>query len=183
MRADGQRNRTAILTAAATIFAEQGFDVALEVIATKAGVSRMTLYRNFPDRESLVLAIFEQNMTDHEVLAKELQGRTDGFFVMLEHILSQLTDNAAFGDMLTHDPRTAPRIMDLSRRCISLLVKLSHAAKSAGLLRKDLTGGDIQLLLVMLGAAIRMGETHADRARRRQHALNLVRIGIGGDKR
>jgi AcrR family transcriptional regulator len=58
MRADARRNRDALLVAAAALFAEQGPDVALELVAARAGVGIGTLYRNFPDREALVEAVY-----------------------------------------------------------------------------------------------------------------------------
>jgi AcrR family transcriptional regulator len=57
LRADAARNLRRILTAAAEAFAEQGGDVAMEEIARRAGVGVGTLYRRFPDREALVVAV------------------------------------------------------------------------------------------------------------------------------
>src|SRR5919199_529437 len=47
LRADAQRNRDRLLTAATAAFAEEGEDVALESVAARAGVGVGTLYRNF----------------------------------------------------------------------------------------------------------------------------------------
>jgi len=54
MRADARRNREALLQAAAELFAVEGTDVSLEAVAARAGVGIGTLYRNFPNRDSLV---------------------------------------------------------------------------------------------------------------------------------
>src|SRR3954470_19664294 len=58
LRADAERNRQRIITAAKTLFAERGVDVSVEDIAQAAGVGIGTFYRRFPDRESLVEAVF-----------------------------------------------------------------------------------------------------------------------------
>jgi AcrR family transcriptional regulator len=58
MRADARRNREALLQAAAELFAEEGTDVSLEAVAARAGVGIGTLYRNFPNRDSLVEAAY-----------------------------------------------------------------------------------------------------------------------------
>ncbi|MES4992439.1 TetR family transcriptional regulator [Agrobacterium radiobacter] len=50
-----------MIDAAEAIFAGAGFDVPLEAIAKSAGVSRMTFYRHFQQRESLCFANIEPN--------------------------------------------------------------------------------------------------------------------------
>ena len=62
LRADAERNRQRILDAAKTLFAERGVDVSVEEIAAAACVGIGTFYRRFPDRESLVEAVFETKM-------------------------------------------------------------------------------------------------------------------------
>jgi AcrR family transcriptional regulator len=57
-RADARRNFDALLEAGRTAFAENGSDTSLEDIARRAGVGIGTLYRNFPTRESLVQALY-----------------------------------------------------------------------------------------------------------------------------
>lgn len=57
-RADARRNYEAVLAAARDAFAENGSDTSLEGIARRAGVGIGTLYRNFPTRLDLVLAVY-----------------------------------------------------------------------------------------------------------------------------
>jgi len=68
-RADAAHNRARILEAAALLFAERPpQDVTMDDIAKKAGVGRGTLYRRYPDRASIAVALLD----DHE---RELQER------------------------------------------------------------------------------------------------------------
>jgi Transcriptional regulator len=62
LRADAQRNRDKILSAAVRVFAEQGLDAHLERIAKEAGVGSGTLYRNFPTRENLIEAAYRNEL-------------------------------------------------------------------------------------------------------------------------
>ena len=55
-RSDAQRNRAAILDAAARLFASTD-NVSLADVAEEAGVTRTTLYRHFSDRDALVDAL------------------------------------------------------------------------------------------------------------------------------
>ncbi|GHE08398.1 TetR/AcrR family transcriptional regulator [Streptomyces alanosinicus] len=60
-RSDAQRNRERILDVALTELSRCA-DAPLSVIAKKAGVGQGTFYRNFPNRESLVLEIYRHEM-------------------------------------------------------------------------------------------------------------------------
>ena len=57
-RADALRNYEKILAAARDAFAEGGDATALEEIARRAGVGIGTLYRNFPNRQALLEAVY-----------------------------------------------------------------------------------------------------------------------------
>ncbi|MEV4941710.1 TetR/AcrR family transcriptional regulator [Streptomyces zaomyceticus] len=68
-RADAERNRAQILTAAEQLFAEQDpRTVTMDRIAKAAGVGRATLYRSFPDPSSVAVALLDE----HE---RRLQGQ------------------------------------------------------------------------------------------------------------
>lgn len=56
LRADAQKNRELILSAAEALFLEKGAAVPLEEVAKRAGVGIGTLYRRFPTREALLAA-------------------------------------------------------------------------------------------------------------------------------
>jgi AcrR family transcriptional regulator len=62
LRADAQRNRDALLTAATAAFTEHGTDASLEDVARRAGVGIGTLYRHFPTRLALVEAAYRQGV-------------------------------------------------------------------------------------------------------------------------
>ena len=69
MRADAARNQAKVLAAAEELFAARGADdVTMDDIAKAAGVGRGTLYRRFPDRASIAVALLDS----HE---RELQER------------------------------------------------------------------------------------------------------------
>jgi AcrR family transcriptional regulator len=57
-RADAQRNRERILEVAKQEFTRSGANASLEEIAKRAGVGPETLYRHFPTREDLLVAVY-----------------------------------------------------------------------------------------------------------------------------
>jgi AcrR family transcriptional regulator len=61
-RADAQRNRERILEVAKQEFTRSGANASLEEIAKKAGVGPGTLYRHFPTREELLVAVYRSEV-------------------------------------------------------------------------------------------------------------------------
>jgi AcrR family transcriptional regulator len=61
-RADAQRNRERILEVAKKEFTRSGANASLEEIAQKAEVGPGTLYRHFPTREDLLVAVYRTEM-------------------------------------------------------------------------------------------------------------------------
>lgn len=60
LRADAARNRLRVLDAARAAFAEHGREAQMDDIARRAGVGVGTVYRHFPTKESLALALVEE---------------------------------------------------------------------------------------------------------------------------
>jgi AcrR family transcriptional regulator len=64
-RADAARNRRRVLAAAEELFARRGArDVTMEEIARTAGVGKGTLYRRYPDRASIAVALLDEHERD-----------------------------------------------------------------------------------------------------------------------
>jgi AcrR family transcriptional regulator len=62
VRADAQRNLGALLRAAVEVFAASGVDAPVREIAEKAGVGIGTVYRHFPQRSDLIVAVMRQQI-------------------------------------------------------------------------------------------------------------------------
>ena len=61
-RADAARNRRRVLEAAEELFARHGADrVTMEEIARAAGVGKGTLYRRYPDRAAIAVALLDEH--------------------------------------------------------------------------------------------------------------------------
>src|ERR1700749_3635426 len=61
-RADARRNEQTLLDAAAAVFVAAGVDAPVRDIATKAGVGMGTIYRHFPTRADLVIAVYRHQV-------------------------------------------------------------------------------------------------------------------------
>ena len=61
-RADAQRNEQALLAAAASVFVTSGVEAPVRDIAAVAGVGMGTMYRHFPTRATLVVAVYRHQV-------------------------------------------------------------------------------------------------------------------------
>jgi AcrR family transcriptional regulator len=61
-RADATRNQQTLLAAAAAAFVESGVDAPVRDIAARAGVGMGTIYRHFPTRAELVVAVYRHQV-------------------------------------------------------------------------------------------------------------------------
>jgi AcrR family transcriptional regulator len=61
-RADAQRSESALLDAAAAVFVSSGVDAPVRDIAARAGVGVGTIYRHFPTRADLVVAVYRHQV-------------------------------------------------------------------------------------------------------------------------
>jgi AcrR family transcriptional regulator len=143
-------NRAALIAAAREVFAGGGFDAPLSLIARRAGVGQGSLYRHFPDRASIALAVFEDNIADLETLAAEPESTLDD---VLSLVIRQLVASIALVEMI--DPVTAdPRLVGLNERMKKLFAGKLDAARSTGGIRQDVTTEDLLLALAMLAALL-----------------------------
>jgi AcrR family transcriptional regulator len=61
-RADARRNEEALLDAAAAVFVASGVEAPVRDIAARAGVGVGTVYRHFPTRADLVVAVYRHQV-------------------------------------------------------------------------------------------------------------------------
>jgi AcrR family transcriptional regulator len=132
-------NRGALIKAAREVFAADGYEAPLNAVAKRAGVGQGSLYRHFPDRVSLALAAFEENVDELEALAKR-PGST------LEDCLTLLTEQAitaaAFLTMRAGHGGE-PRIDAVAERVAAVLEDKLPEARRSGIVRPDLTADDL----------------------------------------
>ena len=65
-RSDARRNRARLIEVAAAAFQDEGLDVGVDEIARRAGVGVATLYRHFPAKTDLILAVMGVVLDDLE---------------------------------------------------------------------------------------------------------------------
>ncbi|WP_327039192.1 TetR/AcrR family transcriptional regulator [Micromonospora maris] len=110
-RADAERNKQALLEAAAAAFVDAGVNAPVRDIAARAGVGVGTIYRHFPARADLIVAVYRHQVqacaeaaptllvtgpTPHDALAAWVDLFVD--FLITKHGLAEAmrSDAAAF---------------------------------------------------------------------------------------
>lgn len=156
LRADALRNRRKILAAAKETFTARGPHIPMEDIARHAGVGVATLYRRFPDRESLIRAVahdtFAWVVEESRAAVAEEEGAWDAFVRILRSTrelqlgVQLAVESGLSREVIKNDPVA-------SRFRAELLDVLDHvvrAAQAEGTLRTDVAGGDVAALIALL---------------------------------
>lgn len=172
LRSDAALRRDQILDAADAVFSERGITAPLDLVVTRAGVGRATLYRNFPDRAALVEALFERALAQLEA-----QAPGQDLFALVEQVGLQLVSAPAIADYWRALEPGHPNAKAARERLARLFrTPLAHSlARKA--CRPDLRAADLVLVCGMLGAALR-GGTPANRRTLVRRALELVAGGV-----
>ncbi|GAA2985527.1 AcrR family transcriptional regulator [Microbacterium terrae] len=149
--AAGPENRRALIAAAREVYAESGLGAPFSAVAKRAGVGQGSLYRHFPDRTALAVAVFEDNIAD-----LESQTIDDGRTVddLLAEVAAQAMVSTALIELVTadlEDPRVAllgerftgvvARLVERDResRRIGTHVEVADVAMAAGMLAGELS--------------------------------------------
>ena len=141
-RADARRNEKTLLDAAAAVFVTSGVEAPVRDIAAKAGVGMGTIYRHFPTRADLIIAVYRHQVeacaeagpallatsaTPHAALRQWINLFVD--FLVTKHGLAAVlqSDNASFDALHAY-------FLD---RLVPVCTQLVDAAADSGEIRSD----------------------------------------------
>lgn len=149
-RKDALQNRAHILDVAGRAIAEGGVDVSMDAIAKLAGVGNATLYRHFPTRDALLVALLapHHERLDREKAAIEASGGDSGH--MLERWIDALGDWMRAYDGLPEPLRAGWSVTasPLKSTCDGIIESTDgflRAAQRDGFARSGLSAQDIFL--------------------------------------
>ncbi|MEU5633158.1 TetR/AcrR family transcriptional regulator [Streptomyces rishiriensis] len=91
-RKDARRNQRTLLDAAAAIFVTSGVEAPVRDIAAKAGVGVGTIYRHFPTRADLVIAVYRHQVDACAEAGPALLTSGPSAFVALERWVDLFVD-------------------------------------------------------------------------------------------
>ncbi len=178
-RADAQRNERVLLDAAATVFVISGVDAPVREIAAKAGVGMGTIYRHFPTRADLIVAVYRHQVqacaeagpallasssTPHAALAQWIDLFVD--FLVTKHGLAAA--------LQSDNPSSKTLHAYFLDRLVPVCTELLGAAGAAGEIRADLDA--FELLRAVGNLCIGVGTDSRYDARR---MVGLLIAGLG----
>lgn len=147
VRADAQRNIDAVREAAKAVFAVSGVDAPVRDIATKAGVGVGTIYRHFPQRSDLVVAVFQHEVdacADAAAVLAAEQEPGEALAIWLRRYTRFVATKRGLAAALhSGDPAfdALPTYFDQHLRPV--LARLLESAVAAGTVRADVDPNDL----------------------------------------
>jgi AcrR family transcriptional regulator len=172
LRSDAQRNLARILEAARAVFAEQGLDASVADVAARAGVGTATIFRRFPTKDELLVAVIESELDGLLAQAESASTLSELMTALLERYVSARCLCDAVGGALFEQPPVAA----LKARIGTTLEALLHSEQEAGTIRADVTLADIDFLINALGQAGMRAEKTTPGAWRRY--VDVVLAGL-----
>ncbi|MET8947117.1 helix-turn-helix domain-containing protein [Streptomyces sp. NPDC004542] len=147
-RADARRNERTLLDAAAAVFVTSGVDAPVRDIAARAGVGTGTIYRHFPTRADLIIAVYRHQVEACAEAGPELLGAgttpyaalrqwIDLFvdFLVTKHGLAAVLQSGDAGSDTLH-----AYFLD---RLLPVCTELLDAAAASGEIRSDTTAYEL----------------------------------------
>ncbi|MGW4486757.1 TetR/AcrR family transcriptional regulator [Amycolatopsis sp. NPDC004368] len=143
-RADATRNHRKVLVAAHEVFAELGLRASVTRVAERAGVTKATIYRNYPTKDALVDAVVEDRFRLLEDRTRAALSEPDApaaFRVYLVDLFEQMAGDRLLADALADATtvRAGP--------VLELIGRLIDAAKPSGEVRGDLSILDLRVVV------------------------------------
>jgi AcrR family transcriptional regulator len=154
LREDARLNRDRLLTAAREVFRERGLLAEMRDIAERAGLAVGTIYRHYPSKDDLIVALLDDAQAQSEDLSRAIEAMPP--IEALKHFLAAtLAMVARHGWLIEayHGNQLSARCREqMQRRSIEFdfygrCGRVLKRAKAAGLLRPDLDLDDVATLL------------------------------------
>ncbi|MBB2989374.1 AcrR family transcriptional regulator [Mycolicibacterium iranicum] len=153
LRADAARNRARVLQVAYDTFAADGLTVPIDEIARRAGVGAGTVYRHFPTKEALFVAVVEDRLrkvVEHARSLLETEGPGRALSVFLHDMVRNgATDHGLVDALVGYGIDLETAAPGAEREFLAMLGELLAAAQRAGTVRDDVDVATIKALLVV----------------------------------
>ena len=178
LRADAARNRSQLLEVATRVFASAGTEPSMRAIAREAGVGIATLYRHFPTRESLVDAVYRDQVARLTDGARELLARLPPP-AALRRWAELFGDwiaakNGMLGTLLAMIESGEIAHAQTQAELLAAIDDILSAGRATGELRANVTAEDIAASLIGIYTVARPPEHHA----RATRLLNILMDGL-----
>lgn len=182
LRADAQRNIKTLLKTAMEVFTTSGVDAPVREIAEKAGVGVGTVYRHFPQRSDLIVAVFRNEVDACADAAPVLAAKyepVEALSQWMQRYVDFITAKRGLAAALySGDPAYEALPAYFEKRLKPALEKLLENAAAAGEVRGDVEPWD---LLLAAGSFCTMAQGGDPMQARRMVSLLLDGLRYGAN--
>ncbi|MFC9221710.1 TetR/AcrR family transcriptional regulator [Streptomyces hygroscopicus] len=177
-RADAARNRDQLLAVATRVFGSADAEPSMRAIAREAGVGIATLYRHFPTRQSLVDAVYQDQVVRLTTGARELLDQLAPAAAMRRwmDLFGEwiATKNGMLDTLLAMIESGEIAHAQTRSELLAAITTILDAGRTAGDLRSDVTAEDIAASLIGIFTVAPQPEQEAKANR----LLNLLMDGL-----
>ena len=179
LRADAQRNLVRVLDAAREVFAEHGIEAPVTEIADRAGVGVGTIFRRFPTKDDLLVAVVQQRNAMMIAAADDALAQRDpgaGLRRFMEVGAEAYIHDRGFCDATDTNVFGREGVREQLEELVGKVGELVARAQAAGQVRADLRALDVPVLLMAVAKSGLALEDAAPGAWRR--TLGIVLDGL-----
>jgi AcrR family transcriptional regulator len=179
LRADARQNYERLIAAAAAAIGELGANVSLEEVAKRAGVGIGTLYRNFPNRQALLEAVYRDQVNEHCARGRELVATkppAEALSLWLHSLLIYNLTMRGLKEALMAG-EISPQTSECRVNMHAVGGELLARAQEVGAVRRDL---EITDLLRLVHSIALMVEPGAEGAARAERVFEVMVAGLKG---
>ncbi|WP_329446522.1 TetR/AcrR family transcriptional regulator [Streptomyces canus] len=176
LRSDAQRNRERILEVALAELSRAA-DTPLSAIAKKAGVGQGTFYRNFPNRETLVLELYRHGVQQIADSASELLETREpdrALRAWMDHLAGFAMTKAGLAEAIRQATSSGTAAKPGHTPVTDAAGLLLRACEEAGTIRPGVTADDFMLAI----AGLWQLAPHDDWQSRATRLLDIVMDGL-----
>ena len=142
-RKDARRNKETLLDAAAKVFVAKGVDAPVRDIAAEAGVGLGTIYRHFPTRADLIIAVYRHQVETCAEAGPALLASSPGPYTALALWIDRFVDflvtkHGLAGVLQSDNTGFETLHAYFLDRLVPVCAELLDAAATAGEIRSDL---------------------------------------------
>jgi AcrR family transcriptional regulator len=179
-RSDARRNVVALVAAAKAVFAGSGVDAPAKEITDRAGVGVGTLYRHFPRRSDLIVAVLQHEIDECVEAAEEL-GTTlrpwEALTAWIERFADFVGTKRGLASALhSGDPAYDDLPEHLLDRLEPALQTLLGKAVDGGYARDDVTAREILMTIALICQPVRGQQPSFNRRMTRVFMEGLGRV-------
>lgn len=154
-RADATRNNDRLIAAARLCFRIEGHEVSLQTIANQAGVGVATLFRNFADKDEMILAVLADEITSrvNPLVARALADPDPvrGMMYIINGVMGIASREA---NMMAAVAVRREILIGIATPMVGSLYELLKRAQSQNRIRAEIGAGDLVILLAMILSAV-----------------------------